>query len=197
MTDLPSEVLQDLLQRIGPEDPSAFKQLYRFYAHQVRRSVMRLHKNAADAEEITHDVLLAVFKNPHAFLGQARFSTWLHSMAENKVKDIWRKEGRRQQLLPGTEYPEADQSAGNEADAVTDPLLHVIKRQQEQALRRCCSALSLEQQDAYRMAFVEDKSASEIAKAQMCAEGTVKSRLHKARLLVTDCMMRWHKKDTR
>jgi RNA polymerase sigma-70 factor, ECF subfamily len=192
MTDLPSEVLKDLLHRIGPHDPAAFKQLYRFYAPQLHRCVMRLHSNAADAEEITHDVLVDVFKNPQGFLEEARFSTWLLSLAKNKVKDIWRKKGRRQQLLPETAPP-----ADNEVDTEADPLSLVIKRQQEQALKRCSSALPLEQQIAYRMAFVEDKSAAEIAQEQMCPEGTVKSRLHKARLQVTDCMMRWHKKDVR
>jgi RNA polymerase sigma-70 factor (ECF subfamily) len=88
-------------------------------------------------------------------------------------------------------------SADNEADNEADPLSIVIKRQQEQALKHCSSALPLEQQVAYRMAFVEDKSAAEIAQAQKCPEGTVKSRLHKARLQVTDCMLRWQKQEAR
>ena len=192
MIDLPSEVLNDLLHRIGPDDPTAFKQLYRFYAPQLHRCVMRLHNNPADAEEITHDVLVDVFKNPQGFLEEARFSTWLFSLAKHKVNDIWRKKSRRQQLLP-----EIVPSADNEGDTEADPLSIVIKRQQEQALKRCSSALPLEQQVAYRMAFVEDKSAAEIAQAQKCPEGTVKSRLHKARLQVTDCMLRWQKKDMR
>lgn len=192
MIDLPPHVVQNLLSRIEQHDEQAFKEMYRFYAHPLYVHVRHLHNKAADAEEIVHDVLFAVFDKPRAYSQQSSFCHWLRAIAKNKVIDLWRKQGRRPKLESDQDHDVCDW-----ADPTDGPVDALINKQEELALERCRDALPIEQKEAFYLAFYRCLNVSEIAHEQNCAEGTVKSRLHKARSRVKDCIQRWQNRDNK
>jgi RNA polymerase sigma-70 factor (ECF subfamily) len=185
--DLPDATLQHLLTRVGERDEQAFARLYRHYNRRVFAYVMHLHAHAADADEITHDVFLALARQPQAYLGQSRFSTWLLAMAKYKVIDLWRKQGREPLTVD-----DDGSSLCQLSDPLSDPVDQAIAWEDAQALDRCRDALPLPQKEALFMAYYQGASVSEIAEHQQCPAGTVKSRLHKARLGLQQCLKRWH-----
>ena len=188
MSDLPEATLQSLLLRIGQKDAAALKELYSHYHGRVYAFVMHKHARHADAEEVSNDVFKALAENPSAFRGASRFSSWLLGIANNKLIDLWRKQGRR----PVFETDEDIQTCAISAvDPNGDPLSQALKHEEHLALDICRDTLPIEQKEAIYLAYYEDASAAEIAHHQQCPVGTVKSRLFKARQRLKQCLESW------
>ncbi len=189
MNDISQSTLQDLLARIGQQDGKAFEQVYAHYHARVYAFVRHLHGHEADAQEITQDVFFALAQKPQAFSWQSSFGTWLTALAKNKVMDFWRKRGRQPRLESDDNHPSCDW-----ADGSGDPQSQAIELEDEQAVERCREALPVEQKEALYWVNYMGTSVTQVAQLQQCPEGTVKSRLHKARQSVRLCLERWHGK---
>ena len=186
MTELPQTTVQHLLAQIGQRDFKAFERVYRHYHDRVFAFVLHMHADQADGEEITNDVFLTLAKNPMAYQGHARFSTWLLGIAKNKVFDRMRQRGRSirtESVDENTCCSVSDRSG----DVVTQALRH----EKSLALDHCRDQLPLEQKEALYLAYYIDASVEDIAAQQQCPTGTVKSRLFNARQNMRRCIERW------
>src|ERR1700674_1953267 len=74
-------------------DAEAFEKLYKQYYRRVYSLCLRMLGNAAQAEDITQDVFLQVYRKIGSFRGDSAFTTWLHSLAVNQVLMHFRKRG--------------------------------------------------------------------------------------------------------
>lgn len=186
MKDLAPPALENLLNRIGEGDDQAATTLYRHY-HGFIYAYLR-HRMADEdaAEEVAHDVFMAVFRRPAAFGGTSKFSTWLCGIANNKAAD-WGRARRR-----GIPVAEIDDEA---LAAIADPSANFVARleeaQNDAVVRQCIDALPDIQRDAVFWAYYEDEDMVSIAERQRCPVGTVKSRLANARKKLMDCLVRW------
>lgn len=156
-------------------DMGAFEKIYRRHHQRVYLLCLRMVRNASQAEDLTQEVFIQLFRKIHTFRNDSLFTTWLHRLTVNQVlmhfrKPIVKKERTTDddatpvQIANGTESPSRmaliDRIALNEAIAQLAP--------------------------GYRMVFilhdVEGYEHEQIGKILGCAVGTSKSQLHKARM---------------
>jgi RNA polymerase sigma-70 factor (ECF subfamily) len=76
---------QEIIQQAQHGDAGAFEQLYRRYSKRVYHLCLSMAKNEAEAEDLTQDVFLRVFRKIHTFQGKSAFYTWLHRVSVNTV----------------------------------------------------------------------------------------------------------------
>lgn len=156
-------------------DVESFEELYRRHAGRVYAVCLRMTANASEAEDLTQEVFIQLFRKVGSFEGRSAFTTWLHRLAVNQVLMYFRKRRSRPRLI--TEEGEAPEETVVGTD---DPRrMPVIDRI---ALNEALAQLP----EGYRTVFVlhdvEGYEHEEIARRLGCAVGTSKSQLHKARM---------------
>ncbi len=160
----------ELAAQLAAGDVAAFEQLYELHRRRVYSLCLRMVGNVTEAEDLTQEVFLQVFRKVGTFRGEAAFTTWLHRLVVNQVLMHWRKRGVRSEEV----IEEGD--VGSIARPHPLPLLDRIAL--EQAIQRL--------PPGYRLVFllhdVEGYEHEEIAAILGCNVGTSKSQLHKARL---------------
>jgi len=186
MREPSAQIISDLLNRIAQGDDKAATALYRHYFGFVYAYLRYRISDEQAAEEAANDVFLAVCKNPMAYQGNAKFSTWLCAIANNKAADRLRKRARSAPVAENSD----ELLAG-----IPDPEPDVIERmgaaQNAEIVRRCIEALPEKHREAVFLAYFEDAGMEEIARRTSCPEGTVKSRLSHARAKLLDCVSGW------
>ena len=76
---------EDMVRLAQQGNAAAFEQLYRRYSGRVYALCLRIVKNDSEAEDLTQEAFLLLFRKIHTFRGEARFSIWLHRLATNVV----------------------------------------------------------------------------------------------------------------
>ena len=168
-----SEEFAALIEAIARrQDRAAFTRVFAHYAPRVKAYLLRLGLDAAQGEEVTQEVMVAVWRKAASFdRAQASAATWVFRIARNRRIDVFRRDQRAQldahdpALIPA---PEAQPDHAAEAS------------EREALVRRAMAELPPEQLDLVRRAFYEDLSHSEIAASTGVPLGTVKSRLRLA-----------------
>ena len=169
----------ETIRRAQHGDPEAFERLYRLHSRRVYSVVLRMVGNPAEAEDLTQEAFLQLFRKIHTFRGDAAFTTWLHRLSVNVVLMRLRKK-----TLPQTSLDEPadneDETSGPKRDVgAEDPLIEgsVDRVHLERAVA--------ELPPGYRMVFllhdVQGYEHNEIARIMDCSIGNSKSQLHKAR----------------
>lgn len=173
MTAKEPDVFADLLSRIAADgDRTAFATLFAHYAPRVKGYLARLGLEPARAEELTQEVMVAVWRKAASFDGRkASVSTWVFRIARNRRIDLFRRD-RTAELDP------TDPQLSPEA--LPQPDAGVEATQREIQVAAALAELPAEQRDMVRAAFYEDLTHSEIAERFGLALGTVKSRLRLA-----------------
>jgi RNA polymerase sigma-70 factor, ECF subfamily len=155
-------------------DMEAFEEIYHLHHKRVYSICFRMLQNASDAEDLTQQVFIQLFRKLHTFRGESSFTTWLHRLTVNQVLMHFRRRMVKTEkttddgstpirIVTGTENPSRmaliDRIALNQAIGQLPP--------------------------GYRMVFilhdVEGFEHDQIGKMLGCAVGTSKSQLHKAR----------------
>ena len=158
---------------------------------QPRAMVFRMLGNHAEAEDACQEVFILVWKSIDSFRGDAKFSTWLYRIAANHCKNRLKYLSRRSYGTTG-ELDEVAEHAlhalqvGGPASVlvphVDGPEAAVAGQQAERLLQEAIARLEPEQRELLVLRDVEDLSYDEIAQITGLPEGTVKSRLHRARM---------------
>ncbi len=165
-----------LIAEISSGNMEAVTRFYqRHEARVYRYALSKLNDNFA-AADILNDVMLEVWRSASRFEGRSKVTTWLLSIAHNKIVDLWRKKGRR-------EFTEYEESMADES-IDSDPELAAVGASDGKLLRICLAKLSPEHSEVLHLVFFEDLAYSEIAEITGVPEGTVKSRVFHARSLM-------------
>lgn len=169
----------EALRRARIGDPLAFECLYHLHLPRVYALCLRMAKNPTQAEDLTQEAFLAVFRGIRGFRGQSAFTTWLHRVTRNTVLMFFRK--KRLKEISLEDIAERQREGGNfpewgkpdlQLEGVADRLL----------LRRAMQRLSATLRTALVLHAVHGYEHHEIAELIGMAPGTSKSRVHKARL---------------
>jgi RNA polymerase sigma-70 factor (ECF subfamily) len=154
------------------QDRAAFARLFAYYAPRVKAYLVRLGLDAAQAEEVSQDVMVAVWRKAASFdRTQASAATWIFRIARNRRIDVFRREQRAQ-------LDAHEPAFAPPAEAAPDHAAEAAER--EAQVRSAMAELPPDQRELVRRAFYEDLSHSEIAAATGVPLGTVKSRLRLA-----------------
>jgi RNA polymerase sigma-70 factor (ECF subfamily) len=160
----------ELAAQSAAGDVAAFEQLYERHRRRVYSLCLRMVGDVTEAEDITQEVFLQVFRKIGTFRGEAALTTWLHRLAVNHVLMHWRKRGIRSE--------ETTEEGDVGGIARPYPLSILDRIALEQAIQKL--------PPGYRLVFllhdVEGYEHEEIAAMLGCSVGTSKSQLHKARL---------------
>lgn len=191
MTELPLEIKEaQLIRRVCGGEPHAFEELVRPYARMVYATAISILKNPADAEEVSQEAVLKAFANLASFRGESRFSTWLIQITYNEARMKLRRE--RQHLYEsvdaGQQDGEGDYWPRDFADWRPIPSEVLEADEIRQALQDAVNSLSPTYRDVVLLRDVQNLSIKETAEILGIAEGSVKTRLHRARLILRDLL---------
>lgn len=179
---------RELVEGLRRGDAAAYRELVREYEHRVFTIAFRMLGNRQEAEDVAQDVFVSLIRSIHSFRGESQFSTWLFRVAVNHVKNHVKYLRRRRQQLKVA----WDAHEGWEPQAADDghfPTVGRIDRPDQETSARELAAKALsalgEIEDEFREALVlreiEGLSYDQIAEITGVPEGTVKSRIHRAR----------------
>jgi RNA polymerase sigma-70 factor (ECF subfamily) len=159
--------------------PEAFDELVLSYDAQVRRILGQLNVTPGDAEDLTQEVFLRIFRNLHRFRGQSSFYTWLYRITINVFFDHNKKRKRADVRLSRLQNAIGDASNANEAFG--DPYSACFDAMTVEGLNAAIAALPAPFREVVAMREVDQLSYEEIAQATGISIGTVRSRLSRAR----------------
>lgn len=181
---------EELLARVRRGDREAFAELVEPYQGRVYAAVKRLVGNPEDAAELAQEAILRAFWKVTGFHGRSHFYTWLYRIAMNLA--YRRLVQRRRESLEGAGVLSA--GAGEEGpppqpqvpSAAPSPRQEVADREQQALVRQALSQLKPDDFQILVLREFEELSYEQIARRLQIPEGTVMSRLHRARLALAE-----------
>jgi RNA polymerase sigma-70 factor, ECF subfamily len=179
---------RELIRRAQQGDASAFASLFHAHKARVYSVCLRFTNNAAEAEDLTQDAFLQVFRKLSTFRGDSALSTWLYRIAVNTVLMRFRKKAVRQVSLDEP-HDQGARFVRHEYGSTDARLAGSIDRI---ALTRALGELSEGYRTIFLMHEVEGYEHQEIAELLHCSVGNSKSQLHKAKLRIREILGQAH-----
>jgi RNA polymerase sigma-70 factor, ECF subfamily len=171
-----------LLERLWKRDEAAFNELVRRHQGPVFRLLERMLGNSAEAEDVAQDVFVSAFKAIDGFRGDSALGTWLYRIAANHGKNRLKYLARRGKTgVRELDEQTAAVSAAADARPIT-PVEQVESQEAEGHLQQAFASLDEEQRLLLSLRDMENMSYEEIRQVTELPIGTVKSKLHRARL---------------
>ncbi len=175
----------DAIARAKRGDSESFEGLYDLHKRRVYSLCLRMTGNTAEAEDLTQEAFLQLYRKIATFRGESAFSTWLHRLAVNVVLMHLRKKGLPLVSLEETLEPQQEDGPRKDFGAPDIVLVGSVDRLN---LERAIESLP----PGYRMIFVlhdvEGYEHNEIAEMLDCSIGNSKSQLHKARMKLRELL---------
>jgi RNA polymerase sigma-70 factor (ECF subfamily) len=160
-------------------DADAFEQLYRLHRSRVFALCLRMLKHTAEAEDLTQQTFLTVFRAIRSFRGQCAFSSWLHRVTMNCVLMHLRKRVANQVSLE--EIMQAAEESGRTRKELGHYDLQLTGLIDRLSIEKAIAQLSARLKGTFVLYDLWGCEHGEVAKILACSAGTSKSRLHKAR----------------
>jgi RNA polymerase sigma-70 factor (ECF subfamily) len=169
--------IEDTIQRAAEGDQAAWDTIVSTYWRKVFNVAYRFVGSYDEAEDLTQDIFLKVFRSLGTFDRRANFQTWLISVSRNFCIDRYRS-GRRDRQVFAREID----ASTVQAEAPGPSAEARVERQDRVALlREALKALSPTLRTAVLLRDIHELSYQEIAQQLGVAEGTVKSRINRGR----------------
>ena len=169
-----NEMIELKAERRIHGDVPPFDELFRLHCRRVYGVCFRMTGNPTDAEDLTQEVFVQVFRTLDSFRGEASFTTWLHRLTVNQVLMHFRKKrSRREHLTEDGQLPEQSIGRGLRTS------LTILDRL---ALDEAILKLSPGYRAVFILHDIEGLNHLEIANVLGSSVGTTKSQLHKARM---------------
>jgi len=166
-----------LVSRAQAGDEAAFAALFEKHKRGVYALSLRMTRAPADAEDLSQEVFLLLFRKISLFRGESAFSTWLYRMVVNAALARLRRQGARN--VPFEREGESRrENVRPEAGAQDPRLRHCLDRL---TLERAISSLPPTYRAVFILYVVHGYEHSEIARIMNCSVGNSKAQLHKAR----------------
>lgn len=167
---------EQLMLAYAGGDAGAFEALYARHKGGLFRFVLRSVKARAEAEELFQEIWMRAIEARERYAPQAKFSTWLYTIAHNRLVDHWRTRGLALVSLDDEESPAPEPAA----DPGSEPHRNLEARQTLERLAAALAALPLAQREAFLLHHEGGLTAAEIAAATGSGEEAAKSRLRYA-----------------
>ena len=186
----------EAIKRAQAGDPAVFDHLYRLHSQRVYTLCLRMVRDTADAEDLTQEAFLLLFRKIHTFRGESAFSTWLHRLAVNLVLMRLRKKRLPVASIEAIPDPE-DESAPprtlelGASDLVLEGVIDRIN------LERCIQRLPAGFRRVFLLHDIQGYRHREIAELLGRSVGDSKSQLHKARKRLRESLRELQREKTR
>jgi RNA polymerase sigma-70 factor (ECF subfamily) len=176
----------EFVARLRAGDRRAFEDLVRAHQHRVYGLALRMLGNAAEAQDVAQEVFLRAHRGLAEFRGDARLSTWLYTIVSRLCLN--RLAGSERRL---TQH--GDETLGRLADGRPGPDEALERDELDAALHRAIAELPEERRVVVVLRDVDGLAYEDIAEILALPVGTVRSRLHRARLDLKDKLERFLK----
>jgi len=167
-------------------DQAAFGALVEKYQAMAYSLAYRMTGSAEDAEDLVQEAFLNAWRGLGKFQGQSSFSTWLYRLTANACIDFLRREKRRASMSMTLDGDEDEDRQADVPDERWSPERELERGETRDALRRGLAALSGEHREVLLLRELEGRSYADIAQALALEEGTVKSRIARARMALRE-----------
>lgn len=175
---------KNFIRLLKERDERAFEHFIRKYQNMVFSLALRFLGNYQDAEDVTQEIFITVFKQIESFRGESAMSTWLYRITMNHCKNRVKYLARRRV------YKERDtservqlqnRSSGFMAAMPDEPDQVLEAKETENRIMEVLADLEEDHKTILLLRELENLSYAEIADIMQLEEGTVKSKLHRAR----------------
>ncbi len=165
----------DLCRLASSGDLAAFEILYQRYHRRTYSLCFRMTNSQTEAEDLTQEVFIQLFRKVGSFRGDSAFSTWLHRMTVNQVLMHFRRRSTKNEKTSET----GDMPEQTVTGSANPNRMQVVDRI---ALKNAIAELPNGYRKVFLLHDVEGLEHEEVARALGISVGTSKSQLHKARL---------------
>ena len=178
-----------LIQRCKEGSPDAFDELVSIYERQVFNFAYRISGNHDDALDVTQEAFIRVYNSLHTFRGDSNFTTWMYRIVKNVYLDM-RKKSKSHRFVSLDESIDLDENSvlRQFEDERPSPEQIVTLHERDQKLQEAVSSLPDYQRIIITLYHIHSKSYEEIAQIMELPIGTVKSRLNRARLALSEIL---------
>jgi RNA polymerase sigma-70 factor (ECF subfamily) len=182
---LPDEDLMELFQ--GGYD-EAYSVIVTRYRERIHQFIFRYTKNHLDSEDLVQETFLRVFRSRNSYERIARFSTWLYTIAQNLIRNQYKRSQRMQMVsLSQTDDQEQEVTIDLPDSALSiDEHLHLSMTVSQ--LQKSLDTIPADFRDVLVMRDVQQLSYEEIMEITQLPMGTVKSRINRGRARLHDLM---------
>ena len=163
------------IHKIIEGDNKAFTVLVNRYKDLVFTLAIRMLKNREEAEEVSQDTFIKVFKSLGKFKGDSKFSTWIYRVAYNTCLDRIKKNKSHYKEVAIDEFTE------HEIKTIDNALATLEKNEQDEKIQQCLQLLPSHDSFLLTLYYFEDLSLEEISKIVELESNTVKVQLFRAR----------------
>ena len=174
----------DLVARAKEGDEQAFAALFELHKRRIYSLCLLMTKDVCEAEDLTQDAFIQVFRRLATFRGDSAFSTWLYRIAVNTV--LMRLRRRPQQVsfdAPiSTESSAVPREFGQQDPQLSGTVDRIVLRRAVEELPKGCRTIFL-------LHEVEGYQHHEIAQMLKCSVGNSKSQLHKAKIKMREMLL--------
>ena len=169
----------------------AFGELIRRYQDRLYNTVYRLLGNAEDARDVVQDAFINAFQSLDSFKGDSRFFTWLYRIAMNTAFSFKRKQRAVLSIHRACEGNTALEPL--DPSEATQPDFALEQADEERLLQRALLQLSADHRAVLIMKDMEGQKYEAMAEILQVPIGTIRSRLHRARMELRELLL--HRKD--
>lgn len=181
-----------LMLRVRADDAAAFAELVQAYQQRLVGIMHHLVGNAEEAEDLAQEVFLRVYRNRKKYTPQAKFSTWLFTIANNLALNALRNRSRKP-VVPLNPHDSEQSGKRPEEQLVRDhgvtPSFGLRQAELAERIRAALDTLNERQRMAVVLNKFEDMNYAEIAEVMGLTTKAVKSLLSRARARLRDALM--------
>ncbi len=171
-----------LVGRICRGDFEAFHELVELYKKKVYYLAYDMTGDHHDAEDISQEVFIKVFRHIKKFRKEAALKSWIYQITVNTCIDVQRKKSKKPQvLMEGLEMDSLQQQTGWPGSRNSEPERHAEANMIQQRIQQLLLKISPKERSAFVMRYYNEFNTSEIAKILDVSTNTIKSFLFRAR----------------
>lgn len=170
---------QPLIDAILAGDAQSFSVLVDRYKNLVFTLALRMLKHREEAEEVSQDTFIKVFRSLNRFKGDSKLSTWIYKVAYHTCLDRLKKHKREQQVVAIDKFTE------HQVKTIDNALDRMEKEERKQAIQDCLQLLPSNDSALLTLFYFEELSLDEIAKIMDLTANNVKVKLFRSRKKLT------------
>ncbi|MGQ9617432.1 MAG: RNA polymerase sigma factor [Candidatus Aminicenantia bacterium] len=172
--------LEEIVARAVKGEESAWEYIVRTFSRRIYNMAFQFTMNSADAEDLTQEIFIKLYSSLRKFLPGSNFKLWFYRLAKNFIIDWYRKNKQISMRMEELKRDFENRSSGNDLNANLDAL--------KVKLRRAIDSLEEEFKMPLILRDLQGISYEEISKILDLPLGTVKSRINRGRILVTEIL---------
>ncbi|TCL60328.1 RNA polymerase sigma-70 factor (ECF subfamily) [Kineothrix alysoides] len=169
----------EIVERVKRKEPGAFDCLYERYKDQAYRMAVFITGNTADAQDVVQDTFVTVCLEIGQLRETAAFPAWFYRILTRNAIQLSKRKKRE---FPREELWEDSIDCGD--GGIMDPSKVLLEKEENRIIRASISQLEEKYRTVLVLYYFNEFSVKQIAGIVGCTEGTIKSRLHKARKLL-------------